>query len=454
MDWFLERLAAGGEREALIWSDRPYTYAWLASEVGSWRERLRQAAISPGQVVALYGQHSPSLTALLLALWGNGNVAVPISSASPENQTQFAELAQAEVAVQFTANDSWDLRPTGRNVDHELLLTLRQRGNPGLVLFSSGSTGKSKGIVHDAGLLLAKFNRPRPPWRTIALLLVDHIGGINTLLHTLANGGALIVPTGRTPAAICQAIQQHGAELLPASPTFLNLLLAAEADRQYNLSSLKLITYGTEVMPDAVLRRLRERLPGVTLAQTYGLSELGILRAKSRGSDSLWVKVGGEGVETKVVDGRLWVRTQSAMLGYLNAPTPFDPAGWFDTGDRVEVDGEYLRILGREADWINVGGLKVYPAEVESVLLEMPGVLEATVYGEPHPLTGQIVVARLRLAALEEPPALKRRLRIHCRNKLEPYKVPIKIEIATEADHTDRFKKSRPYVNQKATPIE
>lgn len=454
IDWFLERLAGSGEREALVWSDRSYTYAWLAAEVGAWRDRLRQAAVEPGQVVALYGQYSPSLTALLLALWGNGNIAVPISSASPENQAQFAELAQAEVAVRFAADDSWDLQPTGRSADHELLLTLRQRRSPGLVLFSSGSTGKSKGIVHDAAHLLAKFRQPRPPWRTVALLLVDHIGGVNTLLHTLANGGTLIVPAGRTPAAICEAIARHGANLLPASPTFLNLLLAAEADRQYDLSSLQLITYGTEVMPEAVLRRLRDRLPGVTLAQTYGLSEVGILRAKSRGSDSLWVKVGGEGVETKVVDGRLWVRTPSAMLGYLNAPSPFDPEGWFDTGDRVEVEGEYLRILGREADWINVGGLKVYPAEVESVLLELPGVLEATVYGERHPLTGQIVVARLRLAAPEEPAALKRRLRIHCRTRLEPYKIPVKVEITTEAGHTDRFKKLRPYVNRDSAPIE
>lgn len=463
IDWFLERLAAGGEREALVWQDRSCSYAWLAAEAGAWRERLRQAGVLPGQVVALHGQYSPSLTALLLALWAGGNIAVPIASASPENQAQFAELAQVEVAVRFAADDSWSLQPTGRTADHELLLSLRQRRTPGLVLFSSGSTGKSKGIVHDAGLLLTKFKRPRPPWRTIALLLVDHIGGVNTLLHTLANGGALIVPTGRTPAAICEAIQRHRAELLPASPTFLNLLLAAEADRQYDLSSLKLITYGTEVMPEAVLRRLGERLPGVALAQTYGLSELGILRAKSRAADSLWVKVGGEGVETKVVDGRLWVRTQSAMLGYLNAPSPFDAEGWFDTGDRVEVDGDYLRILGREADWINVGGLKVYPAEVESVLLELPGVVEATVYGEAHPLTGQIVVARLRLAAAAEEAAaggsaevadLKRRVRIHCRGRLEPYKVPVKVEISTEAGHTDRFKKARPYVNRGPAPIE
>ena len=113
------------------------------------------------------------------------------------------------------------------------------------------------------------------------------------------------------------------------------------------------------------------RSPTSKLLQTYGLTELGILRSQSREPDSLWVRVGGEGFETKIVDGRLWIRAESAMLGYLNAPSPFDADGFFDTGDLVEVDGEWIRILGRESEIINVGGSKVYPAEVESVLLEL-----------------------------------------------------------------------------------
>lgn len=444
IDWFLERLAPRGEQQAFIWADRAYSYAWLAQEIGAWQERLKQEGILPGQVVAIHGDYSPALSALLLALVANRNIAVPLSSASAENQDQFAELAQVEVAFHFQPDDSWQIQRSNRAVTHELLLALRQRGNPGLVLFSSGSTGKSKGILHDMSLLLAKFQKPRPALRTVALLLLDHIGGINTLLHTLANGGTLITPTGRTPGEVCAAVERHRAELLPASPTFLNLLLVAEAYQHYDLSSLKLVTYGTEVMPEAILQRLRQALPGVTLAQTYGLSELGILRAKSRSSDSLWVKVGGEGVETKVVDGLLWIRTQSAMLGYLNAPSPFDEEGWFNTGDRVQQDGEYLRILGRESDWINVGGVKVYPAEVESVLLEMENLLDATVYGENHPLTGQIVAARIRLAAPEELASLKRRIRAHCSGRLEPYKIPINVTITEQPDHSARFKKQRP----------
>ena len=79
------------------------------------------------------------------------------------------------------------------------------------------------------------------------------------------------------------------------------------------------------------------------------------------------------------------------MLGYLNAPSPFDADGWFNTQDAVEQDGEWLRFLGRTSDLINVGGQKVYPAEVESVLLELENVLDVTVRGEPNPIIGQIV---------------------------------------------------------------
>lgn len=444
IDWFLRSFGPREEQPAFIWSDRAYSYAWLEQAVGEWQERLGQGGITPGQVVSVHGDYSPSLSALLLALTANRNIIVPLASASAENQEQFSEMAQVEVAVRFEPDDSWRLEPQNRVVTNELLLSLRTTGNPGLVLFSSGSTGKSKGIVHDLSLLLEKFRKPRPALRTISLLLLDHIGGINTLLHTLANGGTLITPTGRTPWEVCQAIERHRAELLPASPTFLNLLLVAEAYQQCDLSSLKLITYGTEVMPESVLHRLSQALPGVTLSQTYGLSELGILRAKSRASDSLWVKVGGEGVETKIVDEVLWVRTRSAMLGYLNAPSPFDEDGWFNTGDKVEQDGEYLRILGRESDWINVGGAKVYPAEIESVLLEMENVLDATVYGERHPLTGQIVVARMVLARPEDPSSLKRRMRSHCRGRLEPFKIPVNVTVTEQPDHSVRFKKKRP----------
>src|SRR5262249_41134676 len=157
-------------------------------------------------------------------------------------------------------------------------------------------------------------------------------------------------------------------------PTFLRMMLIACAHERFDLSSLKLITYGTEPMSAGTLRDLRNALPAVRIKQTYGSSELGILPTQSQASDSLWLKLG---VETRVHDGVLWVRSPAAMFGYLNHNSPFDADGWYNTMDAVEVEGEYMHILGRESEIINVGGEKVYPAEVEDVLLRAGNVREA-----------------------------------------------------------------------------
>ena len=155
------------------------------------------------------------------------------------------------------------------------------------------------------------------------------------------------------------------------------------------------------------------------------------------------MKVGGEGFETRVVDGMLEIRAHSAMLGYLNAPSPFTEDGWFQTGDCVEVDGDYFRFLGRDSEIINVGGEKVYPAEVESVLQEIPGVEDVMVGGEANALLGQIVVARVQLMGEETAGEFRKRMREHCKTRLAPYKIPQKVLIVNEPLHGERFKKLR-----------
>jgi acyl-CoA synthetase (AMP-forming)/AMP-acid ligase II len=297
--------------------------------------------------------------------------------------------------------------------------------------------------VHDLVQLLRKFETPRHAYRTLVFLQMDHIGGVNTLLYTLSNGGMVVVASERSPAAVCTAIARHRVELLPTSPTFLNLLLLSGEHERHDLSSLRLVTYGTEPMPESTLARLAETLPDVQLLQTYGSTELGILRSKSRTRDSLWVRVGGEGYETKVVNGRLWIRAECAMLGYLNAPSPFDAEGFLDTGDLVIVDGEWIRILGRESEVINVGGSKVHPAEVESVLLGLANVADVSVRGERHPLVGQIVTASILLQSPESPAEFRVRMRQYCSTRLPAYKVPARVEISEEPLHSSRYKRVR-----------
>jgi acyl-CoA synthetase (AMP-forming)/AMP-acid ligase II len=292
--------------------------------------------------------------------------------------------------------------------------------------------------------VLDKFRRPGPALVAIAFLMLDHFGGINTILAILSGLGTVVTVRDRSVVSICRAIEEHHVEVLPTTPSFLNMLVRSDALARFDLGSLKRITYGTEVMPQQTLDRVNRAFPGVVLQQTYGLSELGVLRSKSREDGSLWVKVGGEGFQTKVVDGVLYIKSDYAMVGYLNAPSPFDAEGWFNTQDLVEVDGDWLRILGRDSDLINVAGQKVYPAEVEQAILELDNIRDVAVYGDSHPLLGQVVVAKVATVEPEPAAALKQRIRQGCAARLAAYMLPTKVVLADDDEfYSARLKKRR-----------
>jgi acyl-CoA synthetase (AMP-forming)/AMP-acid ligase II len=442
-DFLLERFRAAGTAPALVWRDREVSYDWLLTAIGEANAFLDRERVPSGAVVALEADFSPRAVAMLLALVERNAVLVPLTSSVESKKPEFREIAEVEYRLWIGEDDATGVEPTGVVARHSLLLSIKDSGHPGLILFSSGSTGKSKAALHDLVPMLEKFKVPRHTKRTITFLLFDHIGGFNTLLYNLSNAGCVITVQDRQPETICQAIERHRVQLLPTSPTFINLLLVSEAWKGRDLSSLETVTYGTEVMPESTLKRFNAAFPNVTMLQTYGLSEVGILRSKSRSSDSLWVKVGGEGFETRVVDGMLEIKAKSAMLGYLNAPSPFTEDGWFITGDAVEVDGEWIRILGRKSELINVGGEKVYPAEVESVLQTMDGVEDVAVTGLPNPITGQIVFARIKLSRPEPLADFRARMREYCRDKLDRFKIPQKVELVEDGLHGERFKKMR-----------
>lgn len=442
----VDRLESFGDSEAIVFQGERHTYAQLLAAVADWRALLEREEVAQGQVVVLEGPSSLAACAGLLALAERGAIVVPLTPLPGPKRAEFHETAQAEIVVSLDATGGRrTVHRTGRSADHELYRELRKNASPGLVLFSSGTTGRSKATVLDFAKMLIRYGEPTRPRRTLAFLNLDHIGGINTLLHTLSQGGALITVQERTPSGICEAIAAHRVQVLPTTPTFLNMLLISGAYAEFDLSSLQLVTYGTEPMPLGALQRLKQALPQVRLKQTYGLSELGILPTRSKSDDTLWVKLGGPGFEYEVREGILWIRSQLAMLGYLNAPAPFDADGFFNTQDAVEVDGDYVRILGRKSEIINVGGEKVYPSEVEDVLLEHPSVVDVTVSGKPSHVTGMVVKAVVKMApgGRDAPKAVVRELREHCRERLEGFKVPAAIELSEADHHNDRFKKSR-----------
>lgn len=439
----VEALGTYGEADALVFGDERTSYSDLAHLVVGWRDRLRTERIGSGRVVALDGATNASTCSALLALLDSGAIVVPLTSLPEAKRAEFLDVAEVETVICIQPG-----HPTVENTDraagHEYYERLRAQGHSGIVLFSSGTTGQSKASVLDGVKVMSRYQKRSAPRRTLSFLSLDHIGGINTLLHTVSNGGAIVSVEARDPETVFAAIEEHQVGVLPTTPTFLNMALISGAYRSHDISSLELVTYGTEPMPARVLRRLVTELPATRFKQTYGLSELGILPTRSKGNDTLWLELGSAGFDHKVVDGVLHVRSDMAMLGYLNAEAPFDEEGYFNTQDMVEVDGPYLKILGRKSEIINVGGEKVYPIEVENTILELPFVADVRVGGRPNPVMGSVVYATVKVIEGQIDPArAPSEVQRYVRSKLEGFKVPALVTVDQADQHSDRFKKVR-----------
>jgi acyl-CoA synthetase (AMP-forming)/AMP-acid ligase II len=399
-----------------------------ADDMGHNTGKMDFSVLRPGDVVALTGGFDPFSIACLLRLLDAGMIVAPLTPDTAPQHEQFFRAAHVDAVI-----NSDGIRRLG---DHratcDLLDQLREAGSAGLILFTSGTTGTPKAILHGAKNFLNRYRTPGKTLRTLAFLRFDHIGGINTLLYTLFNGGQTVIPSSLAPEAAWRDIHDFSVELLPASPTFLRLSLMGGFAEQVP-PSLRLVTYGTERMDQGTLDALCAALPQVDFRQTYGMSELGILRVKSKTRDSLWMQVGGEGVQTRLRCGCLEIRAANRMLGYLNAPCPFDEEGWYKTLDMAESDGPWLRISGRKGDIINVGGLKVMPAEVEQAALSVPGVLLAKASGAANPVTGQHVELVCRLADEQIGPNKEqetaRRLKKTLEGLLPPHAVPRRIRL-------------------------
>jgi long-chain acyl-CoA synthetase len=437
------RLRERGDAVLLVTAEEEVSASQVMQRAASLRSALEDAGIGNGSICAFEGDYSFGTVSLFLALASLGGIAVPFSAGAVSERDDLAAMAGVEWWIDPATGAA---RKAGAAPDtaNALVSALVASGHPGLIVFTSGSTGKPKAILHDMDRVASKFATQRPGRRMVMFLLMDHFGGFNTLMSVLANGGVGVCPADRSPLAICEAVARGKADLLPTTPTFLGMMIASGLWRGHDLSSVRLVTYGAEPMPPATLARMREIMPHAEFKQTYGLSELGVLRSSSPDQGSLWLKVGGEGFETRVVEGQLHIRSASNMLGYLNAPTPIDAEGWMNTGDLVEERNGLIRFLGRRSEVINVGGQKVLPTEIEDVLLEADGIAAAVVQSVPHPLLGQAIVARVALTAPEDLKDLSARLREHCRTRLQKYKVPMRFEIVTtDSLATPRAKKNR-----------
>ena len=441
MSFILDKFKSFNSKNAIVFEDRIYTYEEFIKQIKDYKNILDKHNIS-SKVVVILGDYSFYNLALFFALYENKNIIVPITSNIKKVQDDFIKESFCEIIIKTDERNLLiqDLKTTS---SHNMIDNLIEKNSSGLILFSSGSTGKPKAMIHNLDTLIDSFkDKKEKSMNMLVFLMFDHIGGLNTVFNALCMGACLIIPKIKDAKTICELIEKYKIMVLPSSPTFLNLILISQEYKNYDLSSLRMITYGTETMPESLLLKLKEVFPKVKFLQTFGTSETGISTTSSKSSNSLFMKLEDINGEYKIVENELWLRSKTQVLGYLNASMDsFTSDGWFKTGDLVEVDGEYIKIIGRAKEVINVGGQKVLPSEVESIILEMEEISDCMVYGEKNAITGQTVVCDVVLNKNIE--NIKKRVRVFCKDRLEAYKIPTKVNVVDKTNFSDRFKKIR-----------
>jgi len=449
MDWIRATFEAFRERTLCVEGERGRAGRDFLETMDRAAEAVDAADLPPRAPLAVEAETAFGGLAALLGLAGRRLALLPLPAELPEaERSRQLEIAGASHAL-TPANDGFRVEPRAGGAPDaappRALRRLEERDGAGLVLFSSGSTGAPKGMVHDFPRLLAPYRDLRPrEERALLLLLVDHIGGLDAAFRALFAGSTLIVPERREPEAAGAAIERHRVTVLPASPTFLNLMLLAGIPDRCDCSSVRVVAYGAEPMPRPLLRRVSAAFPRAQLQQKFGTSETGAIRVKGTAREDLNFSIEDPGTEWKVVDGELWLRTPARILGYLNAPEDaLDDDGWYRTGDLVDVrDDGSIRVRGRLGDMINVGGRKVHPSEIEAVLGELPEVAACRVRGVDDPIAGNAIAAEIVPSdpADADPRAWKKRLRARCRGTLAPWQIPARVAIRETLDINRRLK--------------
>jgi acyl-CoA synthetase (AMP-forming)/AMP-acid ligase II len=435
-----------GDRIAIVFNEVEYSYKDLSETIDRYYLQL-QKSIPQGNIVAIVSDYNFESVALFFALYQNRNIIVPITTKTVSEINDRLSVAVCNYVISVKDNEIQINKREEFIEHHSLIVRLQSEGNAGLILFSSGSTGIPKAMIHNLNNLIDSYqNKKGKKSVFLIFLMFDHIGGLNTMLNCVAMGITMVFPADRNPDHVCRLIEKYKVNVLPASPTFLNLILISESHLRYDLSSLKMITYGTEPMPESLLIKLKEVFRNIKFLQTFGTSETGITATSSKSSNSTYLKFNDPNTDYKIVDDELWLRSKTQILGYLNSSMEerFTEDGWFKTGDLVEqTEGGYMKIVGRNKELINVGGEKVLPSEVESVLFQMPDVKDCIVYGEQNPITGQMVVAKILFSRDIKLLEAKKSVVSFCSGKLDKYKIPAKVILMTESEFSDRFKKKR-----------
>lgn len=418
------------DRTALIDGDRIISYGELREAVAAIGHRLLGAGMGANSRIVLAAGNEPFFAAAAFAIMGVGGIVVPVNPRSPLIELQRKLRSVNPELILVGEEGRWILdqpeafdQPT---IDLSAIqstvgidppeIAARDEDDIAFMLLTSGVSGDSKVAMlshRNLDWVQEAISGPeglKPHDVTLGSLPFTHIFGLNAVLLTSLRLGATVVLQRRFDVdESLKLIKKHGVTSLTGAPPMWQRWANADAPND-SLASITHATSGAAFLPIDTFNAIRDRY-GVEVGEGYGLTETSPVVSWSRGNPIKPTSVGRPlaGVEVVLVEadgtpveegdtGEIVVRSPGVFKGYLDAPeitsSVLTTDGWFWTGDVGVFDSEgYLYLVDRVKDLIIVSGFNVYPADVESVLMEHPEVRGAVVVGTPHGSTGEAVVA-------------------------------------------------------------
>jgi fatty-acyl-CoA synthase len=498
--WPERRLRISPERDAIWFEGTTTSHRGFAERVRRAASALAALGVRAGDRVAWTGGNHPSALETLYACGQLGAIWVPVNARLTAPEAQYV-LEHSGASVVVHGRDHGELADALRDrlpgvrawlaaespgtggadsLPYEELLAgaapeARDEPvsleDPCLVMYTSGTTGRPKGAVLTHGNMTWNATNQvlgmdfAADERTLALAPLFHIGGLNgTVNPTLLRGGCAVVVRRFHPAETLQVIEEQRVNSFFAVPTMLDAMSREPGFATRDLSALRTIGAAGAAVPIPTLRTWLDR--GVTMQQCYGMTEASpgctVLdpadaerKVGSAGKPLFFTDlrvVRPDGTDADVDEvGEVAVSGPNVMAGYWQDPEQTAAVlrdGWYHTGDAGSLDADgFLYIRDRYKDMIISGGENVYPAEVESALLELPGIVEAAVIGVSDPRWGEAgmaVVVPAPGSALDADA-----VRTALRERLAGFKVPTHVEFVDELPKTATGKIRKPDLRER-----
>jgi acyl-CoA synthetase (AMP-forming)/AMP-acid ligase II len=460
------------DAEAVVDGDRRVSFAELEDLSRRAAAVCVEHGVQPGDRVGIWAPNTLDWVVAALGVLSAGGALVPLNTRFKGEEAGWildrSRAVMTFVSPPFLGNDypaMLDGRPNCVVLDAELWraepdpatadevdrrIAGVQPGDVGDVIFTSGTTGRPKGVVTTQAQTLRVFDT----WaQIVGLREADRYLVVNPFFHTfgykagiiacLLRGAAIVPQPVFDVPAVLDMIERERITVLPGPPTLYQSILDAADRASRDLDSLRLIVTGAAVVPVALIERLRDELSVETILTAYGLTEAtGTVTMCRQGDDPQTIATtSGRAIpdtEVRVVaaDGRpaptgepgeVVVRGYNVMAGYFEDPEAtaetIDADGWLHTGDIGVLDDHgNVRITDRLKDMYVVGGFNAYPAEIEQMLATHPGIAESAVVGVPDERLGEVgrayVVARPAVAL--DPAEVV----AWCRDRMANYKAP------------------------------